>query len=149
MIHLYIKIFCLLVCACKRSCVRSCICVNAYTCVHTSKAYDCISHDLLVRYIEAYWLHKNALKLVHSFLTNRMQRIKTGSTYSSSKQISNGIPQGSILEPLLFKIFINYFFLIETDLEIRNLADGTTIYACDTSIEVFMTRLEIGLNMRL
>ena len=50
-----------------------------------SKAYDCISHDLLIAKIEAYGFHRNALKLVYSFLKNRMQRVKIGSTYSSAK----------------------------------------------------------------
>ena len=100
-----------------------------------SKAYDCISHDLLTARIEAYGFHRNALKLVYNFLTNRMQRVKIGSTYSSAKQISLEIPLGSVLGALLFNIFINDFFLIEMESGICNFADDTTIYACDTSIE--------------
>ena len=61
---------------------------------------------------------RNALKLVHSFLTNRMQRVKIGSTYSSAKQISIGIPQGDVLGSLLFNIFINDLFLLEMESEI-------------------------------
>ena len=64
-----------------------------------------------------------------------MQRVKIGSTYSSAKEISIGIPQGSVLGLLLFNIFINDLFLIEMESDICNFADDTTIYACDTSIE--------------
>jgi len=71
-----------------------------------------------------------------------MQRVKTGSTFSSSEKISIGVPQGSVLGPLLFNIFINDLFFIEMESEICNFADDTTIYACDTSIEAVMIRLE-------
>ena len=80
-----------------------------------SKAYDCISRDLLIAKIEGYGFHRNALKLIYSFLTNRMQRVKIGSTYSSAKEILIGIPQGSVLGPLLFNIFINGLFSIDME----------------------------------
>jgi len=110
------------------------------------KTYDCISHNLLITKIEAYGFHRNALKLTYSFLTNWMQRVKIGSTYSSAKQISIGVPQGSVLGSLLFNIFINDLILIAIQSEIRNFADNTTIYACDKSIEAVMIRLENDLN---
>ena len=114
-----------------------------------SKAYDCISHDLLIAKIEAYEFHRNALKLVYSFLKNRMQRVKIGSTYSSAKQISIGIPQVSVLGPLLLSIFINDLSLIEMESGICNFADDTTIYAHDTSIEAVIIRLENDLHRML
>ena len=70
-----------------------------------SIAYDCIPHDLLTAKLEAYGFKKNALKLVYSYLTNRTQKVKIGSTYSSEKHILNGVPQGSVLRPLLLNIW--------------------------------------------
>ena len=64
-----------------------------------SKAYDCIPYDLLIAKMDAYGLNKKALKLVYSYLKNRIQRVKTSSTFSSSKKISIGVPQGSVLVP--------------------------------------------------
>ena len=111
-----------------------------------SKAYDCIPHDLLIAKLEAYGFKKNALKLVYSYLTNRTQRVKIGSTYSSPQHILIGVRQGSVLGPLLFNIFINDLFYMELESEICNFADDTTIYACDTDVEAVMIRLENDLQ---
>ena len=92
-----------------------------------SKACDCIPDDLLIAKLEAYGFKKNALKLVYSYLTNRTQRAKIGSTYSSPQHISIRVPQGSVLGPLLFNIFINDLFYMELESEICNFADDTTI----------------------
>ena len=69
-----------------------------------SKAYDCIPHDLLIAKLEAYGFNRKALRLIYSYLSNRIQRVKIGPTYSSLKCTSIGVPQGSVLDPLLFTI---------------------------------------------
>ena len=79
-----------------------------------SKAFDCLSHELLIAKLDAYGFDKNALKLVNSYLTHRKQRVKINDKYSSWSEILFGIPEGSILGTLLFNVFIcNTFYFME------------------------------------
>ena len=82
-----------------------------------SKAFDCLSHDLLIAKLNAYGSNTAALRLVQNYLSNRKQRTKTNSYFSSWKEILFGVPQGSILEPLLFKIFLRDLFFMRLILQ--------------------------------
>ena len=90
-----------------------------------NKAYDCLVHDLLIAKLSAYGFEDSATSLISDYLSKRYQRVKIGSVFSSLV-----LPQGSILGPILFNIFIDdlIFFIRET--EVCNFADDTTIYSC-------------------
>ena len=66
-----------------------------------SKAFDCLPHDLLLLKLKYYGLSDNALKLMESYLTNRKQCVKLGSAKSNFELILKGVPQESILGPVL------------------------------------------------
>ena len=69
------------------------------------KAFDCLHHGLLIAKLDADGVDIKSVKLIQQYLTNRKQRVKVGNIYSSWKEISYGIPQGSILGPLICNIY--------------------------------------------
>ena len=104
-----------------------------------SKAFDCLDHELLIAELNAYGFSLPALKLVHEYLSNRKQRTKVNRTYSSSLEI---IPQGLILSPLLFNIFLADLFFILNDADFASYADDNTPYVIADDINSVIASLE-------
>ena len=77
-----------------------------------SKAFDCLSHDLLIAKLNAYGFSIVALRLVQNYLSNCKQRTKISPDFSSWEEFLFGLPQGFISGPLLFNIFLRDLFFI-------------------------------------
>ena len=107
-----------------------------------SKAFDCISHELLIAKLDSYGFDKQALMFIYDYLTNRVQRTKINGAYSSWRELLKGVPQGSILGPLLFNIFINDIFWFVDKTEIANYADDNTTYGVENCIMTLLKVLE-------
>ena len=112
-----------------------------------SKAFDCLSHELLLAKLEAYGLSKDALLLIQDYLQGRFQRVMINSKFSEWKRITKGVPQGSVLGPLLFNIFINYIFLSLDQSKLCNYADDNTIWIEGTDKEGITIKLEQEMNL--
>lgn len=108
--------------------------------MNLSKAFDTKNHDLLLAKLEGYGLSESALMLLFSYLSGRKQRVKVGAFRSNFLNILVGVPQGSILDPLLFTIFINDLFEF-IDLDMCNFADDNSMYCSDKNIACVKRKL--------
>ena len=106
-----------------------------------SKAFDCLSHDLLIAKLEAYGLDYISLKLMYSYLKFRYQRVRVNSKYSKWSEILCGVPQGSILGPLLFNIYLSDLFLFVSP-DIANYADDNSPYTASNDVKTVINHLE-------
>ena len=105
-----------------------------------SKAYDCLHHDLLIAKLDAYGLDKPSLNFINSYLRFRTQRKTIGSSYSDWANVTRGIPQRSILRPLLFNNFISdIFFFIEKS-DICKFADDNILFSCGDNFSVVLKK---------
>ena len=117
--------------------------------VDLSKAFDSLPHGLLVAKLFAYGVTLPACKLLCSYLHNRHQRVKISDAKSDWLNIEKGVPQGSILGPLLFNIFINDIFFIDNDVTMYNYADDNCIAYAHKDIETIKSVLERDIKKML
>ena len=111
-----------------------------------SKAFDCLNHELLIAKLEAYGFGKSALRYIYDYLSGRKQRSKINDTFSEWCNILFGVPQGSILGPLLFNIYMNDIFFFLENCDLANFADDSTPYTFQNTESDLLENLEVNVG---
>ena len=107
---------------------------------------DCLPPDLLIAKLAAYGVNHDSLLFIYDYLTNRQHRVKIGNSLSSFLSINIGVPQGSILGPILFNIFLNDLLLSTREAELCNFADDNTLFAIAKTLAEVISKLNIEIR---
>ena len=102
--------------------------------LHLSKAFDTVNHDILLNKLDYYGIHGLSLDWFKSYLTNRSRFVEFNGASSSSKFISCDVPQGSILGPSLFLLYINDLSKVSDLVEFILFADDTNIFCAEKDL---------------
>ena len=123
--------------------------VTMATFLDLSKAIDIIDHNILLNKLQTYGIRGVALEWFKSYLTNRKHFIQYKSSTSNMQLITTGVPQGSVLGPLLFIIYTNdlpHSLKITNNTKCILFADDTTIYETSSDIKQLYNSLNANLN---
>ena len=120
--------------------------VNGVVFIDLKKAFDTVDHVILLGKLKSLGISSNNLEWFHSYLSSRYQKTVIGQASSTSRQVSVGVPQGSILGPLLFAIYINDLPKVLRNTTVTLFADDTALYCSSQSARDLQTMLNQDLD---
>ena len=115
--------------------------------IDLEKAFDTVNHDILLAKLDHYGIRENALNWIRSYLTNRKQFVSLSGAKSQNRDISCGVPQGSILGPLLFIIYINDMHEAVVSSTVHHFADDTNLLFSNKNPKLLSKVLNKELNL--
>ena len=108
-----------------------------------AKAFDKVDHSLLVNKLLISGLHLRVVRVLREFLVNRIQRVRVGSTESNTSSVTSGVPQGTVLGPYLFSLFINDLLCLPFENTVLAFADDLKLYGSNPdSIQRDLNRIQ-------
>ena len=106
------------------------------------KAFDCVQHPVLLRKLRDMGLSDLVLDWVESYLSNRKQRVYANDTYSDFQDVTQGVPQGSVLGPLFYIVYANDIAQTIKHCKLVMYADDTVLYTSHINFDVSVTHLQ-------
>ena len=120
--------------------------INTAVFIDLAKAFDTVNHKILLKKLDYIGIKGNLHKILENYLCNRKQTPTVNSCISKSRNITCAVPQGSILGPLLFSIYVNDLSSVLKNCKYQLYADDTVIYHTDINVEDSKTNLEQNLE---
>ena len=114
--------------------------------IDLSKAFDCLDHSILIKKLQYYGIQGKALDLLTDYLQDRTQFTYHRGKKSSNTHLTTGVPQGSILGPFLFLVYMNDFSNCNSKLSIINYADDTVL---SSTLCSFVAPTSTNINLEL
>ena len=129
--------------------IKAAIDNNKFVCgvfLDLTKAFDTVDHDILLHKLSHYGIRGVSNRLIRSYLSNRKQYVKIKDSQSEKLSVSCGVPQGSVLGPLLFLIYVNDIAMSAPEGNIKLFADDTNAFIEHENINQLLENAQVLLK---